>query len=240
MTGQFVGNHRAIAVTIALIGIAACSKDSTSPTPIATSVAVTAGIAQNGVVGVTLAGPIAVQVTDQSGKPLSGVTVTFTPTATSGKVTTADGAAASAEVTTDANGAAQILWTLGTVAGADSLTVTVASLASVTVKANATPDAPAAITVVAGDGQSAPAGSALGTSLAVKVVDQYGNAVPNVAVQWSDTGGGTLSTTTTVTDANGIAQDGFTLGPSAGPEAVKATIVVGGSPVAASFTELGT
>src|SRR6185369_6932197 len=101
----------------------------------------------------------------------------------------------------------------------------VGSLAPVTVTANASPDAPAAIAVVAGDGQSAPAGSALGTSLAVKVVDQYGNAVPNVTVQWSDTGGGTLSTTTTVTDANGIAQDGFTLGPSAGPEAVKATIV---------------
>src|SRR6185369_13514848 len=140
-----------IAATIALIGIAACSKDSASPTPAsAAAIAVTAGIAQTGVVGLTLAGPIAVQVTDQSGKPLSGVTVTFTPTTTSGKVTTASGAAASAEVTTDANGAAQILWTLGTVAGADSLTVTVGSLAPVTVTANASPDAPAAIAVVAG------------------------------------------------------------------------------------------
>jgi len=60
MTGQSAGNRFdafdcAIGVTLALIGIVACSKDSTSPTPpVATAVAVTAGIAQTGVVGLAL------------------------------------------------------------------------------------------------------------------------------------------------------------------------------------------
>ena len=96
-----------------------------------------------------------------------------------------------------------------------------------------------ALTIVAGNNQSAPIDSTLASTLEVKVTDQYGNVVPNATVQWSDDAGGTLSATTTVTDANGIAQVQYTLGPNAGPEDVVATLMVGSVPMTTSFVEIG-
>ena len=238
MSGNIVEHRRdavdrIILMSLLFVFAGACSKDSTSPTPTASAVAITAGAAQTATVGTALAAPVVVKVTDQSGNALAGVAVTFTPSAPSGTVS-------AGQVTTDATGLAQVNWTLGTVAGADSMFVAVGLLSPLTVVATAIPDAPATIAIVAGNDQSALAGTALGTALSVKVTDRYGNAVPNAVVQWSDDAGGVLTTTTTVTDANGIAQDGYTLGPTAGTDDVTATIMVNGTPtaMATSFVEL--
>jgi hypothetical protein len=48
-------------------------------------------------------------------------------------------------------------------------------------------------------------GEGVSAQLVVKAVDQYGNAVSNSTVAWIDQGGGALSGTSTVTDANGLA-----------------------------------
>jgi hypothetical protein len=223
---------RIITLSLALITVAACSKDSTSPTPVATTVVLAGGSAQTAVVATPLATPVSVTVADQSGKPLAGVAVTFSPSP-------ASGSASAAEVMTDATGSAQVTWTLGTVAGADSMTVTAGALTPIVVVATATPDAPAVLAIASGNQQSAPVDSALANVLAVKVTDKYGNPVPNATVQWSDDAGGTLAATTTVTDANGIAQVGYTLGPTPGPEDVIATLMNVSVPVTASFLETG-
>jgi adhesin/invasin len=228
---RFDSVDRIITLSLLLVIAAAC-KDSTAPTPVATAVALVGGSAQTAVVGMSLAAPVVVKVTDQSGNALAGVAVMFSPATSSGSVS-------AAQVTTDSNGSAQVLWTLGTVAGTDSMTVTVGTLSPLAVVATATPDAPAAITIVAGNDQSAPVDSTLSAGLAVKVADQYGNGVPNVTVQWSDDAGGTFATPTTVTDANGIAQVGYTLGPTAGPEDVVATLLNVATPMSASFVEVG-
>jgi adhesin/invasin len=229
---RFDALDSAIASSLALLFLAACSGDSTSPTPTATSIVVASGAAQVATVAAALAAPVVVKVTDQSGNPMAGVTVSFAPSATAGSVS-------AAQVTTDATGSASVTWTLGTLAGADSVMVTAGTLASVAVVATATPDVPAAVTIVSGNNQSAPIDSALATTLAVKVADQYGNVIPNATVQWSDDAGGTLSATTSVTDANGIAQVQYTLGPTPGPEDVVATLMVGSVPMTASFVEIG-
>jgi hypothetical protein len=54
-----------ITLGLLLVALAACSKDVTAPTPVATTVTVVAGSAQTGVVGTSLAAPVAVKVSDQ-------------------------------------------------------------------------------------------------------------------------------------------------------------------------------
>ena len=103
-------------------------------------------------------------------------------------------------------------WTLGTVAGTDTLAAQVGSLPVLDVLATATPDVPASIVVVTGDDQSGAAGAELPSPMTVKVVDRYGNAVPNVTVTFADDANGTLGATTVTTDAAGMASDTITLG----------------------------
>jgi len=222
----------AIACSLVLLFVVACSSDSTSPAPVATSIVVASGAAQTATVGSSLATPVVTKVTDQSGNPIVGIVVTFTPSAVSGSVSTN-------QVTTDLNGSASVTWTLGTVAGTDSMMVTAGSLTPVAVVATATPDVPASLTIVAGNNQNAPVGTTLATTLEVKVTDRFGNVIPNATVQWSDDAGGTLSATTSVTDANGIAQVQYTLGSTSGPEDVVATVMVGNVPMTTSFLETG-
>jgi len=221
-----------IASCLILIAATACSGDSTSPTPVASAITIVSGGAQNATVGTTVAAPVVAKVTDQSGNPIAGIIVTFTPASGSGSTS-------QAQATTDATGSVSVTWTLGTVAGADSLTVSAGSLTPSTVVATATPDAPAAVTIVAGNNQSSTVDSMLATTLEVKVTDQYGNVVPNATVSWSDDSGGIFSTTSTLTDANGIAQVQYTLGPTPGPEDVVASVTVAGTPMTTSFTETG-
>lgn len=233
-TKYFDSIDRLIALTVVLIAVAACSKDDvTSPTPVASNVTVMSGSAQTATVGTSLAAPVVVRVTDQFGSPIAGASVSFVPAS-------ASGTASAATVTTDSTGSAQVAWTLGTIAGTDSMTVSVGSIPAITVVATATPDAPAAIAITTGNDQSASAGSALSAPLTVKVTDQYGNAVPNAMIQWSDDANGTLANSTTVTDANGVAQDSYTLGPSAGQEDVTAAVMNTNSPITAAFVEIGT
>jgi hypothetical protein len=183
-------------------------------------------------VATSLVAPVVVKINDQSGNPMSGVVVNFAPAASAGSVS-------ATQVTTDATGLATVTWTLGTVAGTDSMLVSAGTLTPVAVVATALPDLPAALTIVWGNNQSASVDSTLATTLAVKVTDQYGNVVPNAVVQWSDDGGGALSATTSVTDANGIAQVQYTLGPTPGAEDVVATLMVGNDATATSFVEIG-
>jgi hypothetical protein len=142
---------QSIAVSVAfrslLFVASACSKDSTAP-PAASTFSVTSGAAQTGTVNTPLAAPIVVTVVDATGKPLAGIGVSFVPNSGSGSVS-------AAEVSTDANGNAEVLWTLGTAAGADSMEVIAGSLAPVTVVATATADAASTISIVSGNDQSA-------------------------------------------------------------------------------------
>jgi len=113
--------------------LSAChDNDSTSPVRVATTLAVSSGAAQTGVAGGTLAQPITVLVTDQNNVALPGATVLFTPNA-------GDGTVSAASVTSDANGLAQVQWTLGPLAGTDSLVASVGSV-STTIIATVTAD----------------------------------------------------------------------------------------------------
>lgn len=79
------------------------------------------------------------------------------------------------------------------------------------------PAAAVAIRIVAGDGQTAPAGSATPVAPVVGVRDRYGNDVPNESVTWTATlsSGSTAVPALSSTDAAGLATTTWTLGPDA-------------------------
>ena len=88
------------------------------------------GDQQQGAPGTTLPGPFVVSVLDQNGTPLAGAAVTFA-------VTAGDGTLSATTATTDANGRASSILTLGNLPGASTVTVSVAGLEPVTFTATA-------------------------------------------------------------------------------------------------------
>ena len=85
---------------------------------------------------------------------------------------------------------------------------------------------PASVVVQAGDGQQAAPGAAVATSPAVLVTNSAGQPIPGVTVTFTiDSGGGSLSTTSATTGANGIATAGtWTLGSSEGRNTLRVTV----------------
>src|SRR6202008_4512864 len=84
--------------------------------------------------------------------------------------------------------------------------------------------APSTVSIAGGNGQTGAIDSALGTPLSVSVHDAYSNATPNVTVTWSvGSGGGSLGSSTSQTNASGVATDSWTLGTLLGAQTVVAT-----------------
>lgn len=100
----------------------------------AASVAVSSGNAQTGPTSAALTTPLVALVTDSTGNPVSGVTVTWSTTG---------GSLSPASSTTNASGLASSVWTLGPAGGAQSASATVSPLtpASFTATAVAPPAA---------------------------------------------------------------------------------------------------
>ena len=194
------------------------------------------GDGQSAVVGSGVATPPSVQVSSRGGEHIPGLRVIFAVTSGGGTVT-------GATVETDVNGVAAVGgWTLGTQAGVNKLTATVAEVdTGLVFTATGTQGAPAAITKVAGDSQTATVGTVVSVAPTVRVADQYGNAVPGVGVTFAIVGGGGTATgTSAVTDTAGRAAVGsWRLGAQAGANALTAT-VSSGVAFAATFAATAT
>jgi hypothetical protein len=131
------------------------------------------------VVGTTVSGPVITWILrDASSQPVPDAD--FTLTVSSG------GTAAALTPFSDANGAVQVGdWTLGTTAGYQYLVLRLPDGREFRDSILATPDVPADLIIASGDGQSAPAGQDLPQPLVARVVDQWGNGVAGVPVQWA-------------------------------------------------------
>lgn len=100
------------------------------------------------------------------------------------------------------------------------------------------PRTPATLDVVSGDLQTATAGTQLPQPLVVEVLDAGGNPVRGQVVNWVVTaGGGSVFAGTAVTDANGRAQERWTLGTVAGDTQRVEARAVGSSGEAIVFGE---
>jgi Bacterial Ig domain len=188
------------------------------------NIAIVSGDGQSSAIGSTLPDRLIVRVTDARDEAVANQPVTFS--AGSG------GSLTPTTATTAADGTAATQWTLGPGAGVQQATALVtgdhapANL-SVTFHASGLTAAPAKLEKVAGDGQSAAAGTAVATTPAVKVTDAGGNPVKDVLVIFAVTDGdGTVQPTTPVpTDATGVATvSSWTLGNEPGRNLLTATI----------------
>ncbi len=224
-------------VTATVTGLTAVTFTATATAGPAAIMSLNAGNAQTVTQGLAVPTLPSVKITDANANPVSGVAVTFAVASGGGSIT-------GANATTNAAGIATVgSWTLGSTAGANTLSASAAGLTTVTFTATAAAPVPAAIAVSAGNGQSATVSTSVAIAPAVRVTDAQGNGVGGVSVTFAvATGGGSATGTTTTTNSAGVATVGsWTLGAVAGTNSLTATAAgsgISGNPV--TFTATGT
>ena len=192
------------------------------------SIVLIQGDGQTGRVGEMLPQPIVVEVVDGSGRPVSGATVVIELNGAEPEPDT---------VVTQADGRASVDVQLGpTVGSAEGLAKVVVPENQAAIEVGFTVSAVASsangLILESGSDQTAPAGTALPQPLVVRVEDAFGNPISGFSITWTPVGGGSVSETTTVSDAGGHASVTRTLGSAAGAQSTTAESAgLSGSPV---------
>lgn len=166
--------------------------------------------------------PPRVLVLDATLTPVAGATVQFAVTSGGGTIT-------GATQTTDASGNAEVgSWTLGPDNGPNTLTASFPGTPVAPVVFTATAANDGVIIIQNGQNQAAMAGTAVPTNPTVVVQSVSGGALAGVQVTFTVAGGGSVGSTTATTNASGVASPGsWTLGSTAGPNTITATIAGG-------------
>jgi VCBS repeat-containing protein len=171
-----------------------------------------------------------IQVVDGTGNPVVGsrtieveLGVGAGNTTLGGTLTASTGSGSTATFTdlriTGTAGAKTLLFSSGALTPAESQTITV------------TAGPAASVEIVTGDDQTAGVGQAVPIDPAVRVEDASGNPVAGVSVQFAPgASGGAVAPTSVTTGANGVATvESWTLGGTAGPYTLTATVSGAGS-----------
>ncbi len=160
----------------ALLLLGACSGEkSTGPGPVATAIRTEAGNAQTGVVGAALAVPLAVVVTDKSGKTISGARVDW-------DVGVGSGTASPTRSTADSRGVATTVWTLGSTAGTARVSAQVNGVTPVVFTATVIAG-PAALLVASPEAAYLNVGDTVRVRGSLR--DQYGNTIVGQSISYS-------------------------------------------------------
>lgn len=194
------------------------------------SIATVSGFSQSGTVGTTLPAPLIAKVKDSYGNIVINAQVTFADAGLNGTFSPNP-------VATGTNGEVSTNFTLPTTAKANfSATASSGTATAAVFHETSVAGAPSTLTIAAGNKQTGTHGTQLAKALQVTLKDQYGNGIPNIAVNFSDNGaGGTLSATSPVTNSQGTAGSFYTLPGVPGTWTITATV---GS-LQVSFTETG-
>ena len=192
---------RAPALAI-LFAVAGCThKDTTAPRAQPASITSVEGVALQVTAGSAVAPAPTFVVNDANGNAIGGVPVTIA-------IASGGGTLAGAPAQSSSGPTPVGTWTLGTVAGPNTLTVMVAGLAPFTITRVGAPGPPFAMIVTSGNNQSAPAGTPLAQPITFKLTDKFGNGVQNTTVTFRVTfGEGAFASgaTTAQTGADGTA-----------------------------------
>ena len=190
------------------------------------------GNGQNGRVGDALPQALIAAVTDGAGRPVEGATVVFTLTDPAPEASLSPDT-----TTTDPGGMATAQVVLGTRPGTQAGEVRAfgsqgQATASTTFSLTALPENANGITAVSGMDQSGQVGTTLVNPLVVLVADAFGNPISGIDVVWTADGGGSVSSATTTTGADGQTSVTRTLGTTAVPQRTLASVDgLAGSPV---------
>ncbi len=197
--------------------LAACSESTAPPRP--ASVTIDNTSVADGIAGTILTTPPAFVVKDGNGNSMGGVSITVAVTAGGGTVTGTPTQTASGGSTPVGQ------WTLGTIAGVNTITVTVDGLPPLVITVTGRAGPPASLAFVSGQEQSVLAGTIVNTAPVVQVRDQFNNGVPNVPVQFTIAeGDGAVSSSPVVTNASGnAAAPQWRVGRSAVTQILRAT-----------------
>ena len=212
--GQKVGENR-VEVTVPgiaplLIGAVATAGPAAKLTP-TTPQTLTARVGD-----VIRPAPSAV-LTDAFDNPIGGTTVTTT--------VTGGGAVPTTSLVTDGTGRVDVgSWTLSTISGQQSITLTTGALTS-TFTATVLPSDPTQLIIVSGNGQRVDAGSFPPQPVVLRVADRFGNGISGQDASLTVTaGGGSISTPTARTDDAGlITIYSWKAGLSAVPQGLRVT-----------------
>lgn len=192
---------------LCLVSVGGCKKAATAPQSVSALTLVSGGL-QTRQAGRLLKSPLVFRVTDDGGKGVSGVAITFV-------VVQGGGSVDSASIRTDNNGEARVKWTLGTASTAQMVEATVSGVEPLQVPAVAI--LPSDIVVAQGNNQSAKVGQALTNSIVVRVLGGTNVPMDSINVTFSITGGGgAISPQSVLTNAFGEATVKWTMGPVAG------------------------
>ena len=197
--------------------------------PKATSLIRISASPDTGVAGEALGSPLIAQVNDQSGNPLAGVVVNFS-------VTLGGGSMSASVDTTGGNGQVTTIWTLGTGVGFQQARATSAGLSPAAFAATAVAGPPVLMTAIAPLLQNTVIGTAVSVPPGVTIADQFDNPVSGIEVVFAvETGGGSLTGDTAISDSEGVAQvASWIVGSSAGQNTVSAVATqmgIAGSPI---------
>jgi hypothetical protein len=165
----------------------------------------TGGNNQTGTAGTTL--PVALTVTatnPYTGKPVSGITVTFSDGGVKGTFSNPTG-------TTDVNGQITTTYTLPVLPQTITITATSPGYATATFTEQDNAGTVSLLTFVSGMKQSGTAGTTLPAPLVVRAKDSAGNVVPNASISFTDGLGGIFSPNPAITGTNGQASTTYTL-----------------------------
>jgi adhesin/invasin len=214
--GATPGRH---AVLVETLGGLADSFDLTvSAAPAGTIVAINGSLSST--VG-QLYAPLTVEVRDTQGQPKAGVVVRFTAPESGPSVVLG-----SRDVTTGANGRAQVTATANTHQGPFSVVASTDGVSNPAVfSLSNLADAPYSLQVVSGHYQTAVVGELFTTPLQFRLKDRYENPIQGVALTFESPGTGTsatLSPTQAITNSDGLGSTRATANTVAGSYEVTA------------------
>ena len=179
---------------------------------------IVSGNNQQGLPRAVLEKPLVVEVQDERSIAFEGVPVTFT-------VTTGNGELSVVNTTTDENGRAESMLTLGPSPGTNTVNVSATEIEEQQAFTAEAIRLPLAFWIIIGDKQQGLVGSALANPFVVEVRGHAGEPFLDAQVTFTVTsGGGTLSVTSVTTDANGRAESTLTLGPNQGTNTVAVSV----------------
>lgn len=156
---------------------------------------------------------VTVTASKNTGSPVPGQTARW-------NVEGGGGTLSSSSTVTDADGRTGVDWTLGTLAGLNTVTVTIGGGVAV-VLATGTADTVKSLNKISTDTQTVVASAS--TPIVARAVDAFGNGVQGVIVAWSATGGSVTPATTT-TGTSGNAQATFTSPTTPGTFTITAAV----------------
>jgi len=202
---------------ISVSGLSPAAIDIPSNPGLPAKLVATGSTTLTGTVGQAVPSAITATLKDAFDNPIANTDVT---------VTVAGGGTAIDKVTSDNAGVVTVpSWTLGTVKGNQTLTLA-SSAATLVYTAAAAAGPVVSFDVISGNNQSGLAGTTLTLPIVLAAADQFGNKADGIVANFSvTTGGGALAGFTAAAATDGtITMPKFTLGKSALPQQVIASI----------------